>query len=118
MSSTIVGIAHFTLHEGRLEDFQRLSDRCREIVAAHDTGTLRYDIYFNEDSTQAVVLEEYRDEDALIAHSEHIGEELSAAILDTAEVHGELLGDLSDGMRDQLRGGPVTVFALAPPALR
>lgn len=110
MASTILGIAHFTFHDGQVEEFLRLSDRCRDIVAAQDTGTLRYDIYLNEDRTKAVVIEEYRDEQALQEHGEHLGKELSESVLATAEVHGELLGDLTDDLRSQLRGGPVEPF--------
>ena len=107
---TILGIAHFTFHDGRLDDFRRLSARCREIVATQDTGTLRYDIYVNEDQARAVVVEEYENEEALRAHGEHIGDELSAAVLATADVHGQLLGDLSDELRNSLIGGPVVPY--------
>lgn len=108
MGSTILGIAHFTFHDGTIDEFRRLSARCRQIVATKDTGTLRYDVYLNEDQTRAVVIEEYENEDALRAHGEHIGDELSAAVLATADVHGQLLGDLSDELRNSLTGGPVT----------
>lgn len=110
MASTILGIAHFTFLDGKFDDFRCLSDRCRQIVDTQDTGTLRYDIYVTEDQTQAVVIEEYENEGALRAHGEHIGEELSAAVLATANVHGQLLGDLSEELRKSLVGGPVMAF--------
>lgn len=111
---TVIGIARFTFHEGRVDDFKRLSQQCRQIVADEDTGTLRYEIYFNADETQAIVVEEYRDEAALIEHGEHIGDELMAAIMETAEVHGEILGELSEGFRESLAGGPVQHFTPVP----
>lgn len=110
MSSTILGIAHFIFHDGKFEDFRRLSEQCRHIVETQDTGTLRYDIYVAEDQARAVVVEEYENEDALRAHGEHIGEDLSTAVLATADVHGQLLGNLSEGLRKSLIGGPVMHF--------
>jgi quinol monooxygenase YgiN len=47
--SELQGIARFEFHEGELEEFKRLAARCMEIVRTKDTGTLRYDVYFNDD---------------------------------------------------------------------
>ena len=44
-------------------------------------------------------------------HLANIGDDLSAAILATASVQGELLGDLSAEFTEQLQGGPVQPFA-------
>jgi quinol monooxygenase YgiN len=55
--SELQGIARFTFHEGKLEEFKRLSARCMEIVRTKDTGTLQYDIYFNDDQSECIVLE-------------------------------------------------------------
>lgn len=38
-SSELVGIARFTFHEGKVEDFKRLSAQRMEIVRTKDTGT-------------------------------------------------------------------------------
>ena len=107
----LLGIARFTFHEGRVEEFKQLSRRCMEIVRERDTGTLRYDIFLNADESEALVIEEYVDTAALMDHLANIGGELSAAILATASVHGELLGDLGPEMLAQLQGGPVQPFA-------
>ena len=109
--SRLLGIARFRFHEGRVEEFKRLSLRCMEIVQASDTGTLRYDIFLNADESEALVVEEYVDTEALMEHLANIGEELSSAILATASVHGELLGDLGAELVAQLQGGPVQPFA-------
>ena len=109
--STLLGIARFTFHSGKVDEFKRLSRECMRIVRELDTGTLRYEIFLNDDESQAMVIEEYVDERALIEHSAHIGADLSAAIIATGTVHGELLGDLSDDFRAQLAGGPVQPFS-------
>lgn len=110
--SSLLGIARFTFHPGRVEDFKRLSRECMRIVEELDRGTLRYEIFLNDDESQAMVIEEYVDEQALIEHSAHIGEELSSAIIATGTVYGELLGGLSDAFRAEMEGGPVQPFAL------
>jgi len=108
--SRLMGIARFTFHDGMVEEYKRLSAQCMAIVKEQDTGTLRYEIFLNADETQALVIEEYVDTQALIDHLAHIGDELSSAILATATVHGELLGDMSEEFRAQLQGGPVQPF--------
>src|SRR6266699_6814711 len=85
------GIARFKFHEGKLEEFKRLAAQCMEIVRTQDTGTLQYDIYFNDDQSECIVHERYRDSDALIEHAAHLGD-LNAAILATCSFTGSLLG--------------------------
>ena len=107
----LTGIARFTFHEGRADDFKRLSARCMEVVRAQDTGTLQYDIHLDEDETSAVVIERYTGEAALAEHLEHLGPELMAEITSTADVEGELLGDVSPELRERMAGGPVRLLA-------
>ena len=72
--SELVGIARFKFHEGKLEEFKRLSAQALEIVKAKEPGTLQYDIYFNEDESECIVLERYRDSDAAIEHAANLGD--------------------------------------------
>jgi len=58
-----------------------------------DTGTLQYEIYLSDDESECIVLERYRDSDALIDHLEHIGG-LMEPIIATGSVSGELLGEV------------------------
>ena len=106
----LLGIARFTFHEGKVDDFKRLSERCMEIVRTKDDGTLQYDIYFNDDESEAIVIERYRDSEALIEHLEHIGDDLMAAIMATASVSGETLGQPSTRLRAMMEGTPVRLF--------
>src|SRR3989442_15912747 len=101
------GIARFKFHEGKLEAFKRLSARAMEIARTKDTGTLRYEIYFNEDQSECIVLERYRDSEALIEHAGHLGD-LGRAI--PGLVASELLGEPSDDVRAKLVGSGVRVF--------
>ena len=104
-------IVRFTFHPGKVEDFKRLSAECLEIVRTKDAGTLQYDTYFNADESEAIVLERFRDSDALILHGMNM-EPFMDAIMATASVSGELLGDPNEQLRSQLAGSPVGLFSL------
>jgi len=107
--SELQGIARFKFHEGKLEEFKRLSARAMEVARAKDTGTLQYEIYFNDDQSECIVLERYRDSEALIEHGGHLGE-LAGAILATGSVTSACLGEPSAELRALLAGSPVQLF--------
>ncbi len=109
--SELQGIARFKIHEGKLEEFKRLSAQCMEIVRTRDTGMLQYEIYFNDDQSECIVLERYRDSQALIEHAAHIGD-LIEALVATGSVSGELLGEPNAELRANLADGPVGLFTL------
>jgi quinol monooxygenase YgiN len=109
--SELQGIARITFHEGKLEEFKRVAAQCMEIVRTMDTGTLQYDIYFNDDQSECVVHEGYKDSEALIEHATHLGD-LNAAILATGYVSGVLLGTPSAKLRAMMAGGEVQLFTL------
>ena len=108
--SELLGIARFRFNEGKVEEYKRLSAQVMEIVKAKDSGTLQFDIYLNDDESECMVIERYRDSDALIEHFRNIGD-LSDAILATVSVvHGEVLGDVSTELRANLADTPVQLF--------
>jgi len=107
--SELQGIARFKFHEGKLEEFKRLAAQCMEIVRTLDTGTLQYAIYFNEDQSECVVLERYRDSEALMEHATHLGD-LNEAIVGTGFVAGELLGEPSGELRAMMADSEVRLF--------
>jgi len=107
--SELQGIARFEFHEGKLEEFKRLAAQCMEIVRTEDTGTLQYAVYFSDDQSDCIVLERYRDSEALIEHAAHLGD-LSEAIVATGFVSGELLGEPSADLRAKMADTVVRLF--------
>ena len=100
--SELLGIARFKFHEGKVEEFKRLSAQAIEIVRTKDSGTLQYDTYFNDDQSECIVIERYRDSEAAIEHAANLAD-VSAAVLATVSVvHGELLGEPSEELRANL----------------
>ena len=109
-TTELQAIVRFRFHDGHVEEFKRLSAQCMEIVRTQDTGTLQYDTYFNDDETECIVLERFRDSDALIQHGENFAH-LMDAIIATGSVTGELLGYPSAELRGRITdGGPVQLF--------
>jgi quinol monooxygenase YgiN len=109
--SELRGIARFKFHEGKLEEFKRLAAQCMEIVRTKDTGTLQYDIYFNDDQSECIVHERYRDSEALIEHAAHLGD-IMEAIVATASVSSALLGEPSAELRAKMADSEVRLFTL------
>jgi hypothetical protein len=64
-----------------------------------DTKTLRYDWFLNDDGTECEVREAYMDADALLEHSNHVG-----------EARNKLFGNFADGHT-------MTFYAEPSPAL-
>lgn len=109
-STELQAIVRFRFHDGDVEEFKRLSEQCMEIVRTQDTGTLQYDTFFNHDESECIVIERFRDSDALIQHGENLAH-LMEAITATGTASGELLGDPSPELRARFAdGGPVQLF--------
>ena len=107
--SELQGIARCKFHEGGLEEFKRLAAEAMEIVRNKDTGTLQFEISFNDDQSECIVLERYGDSQALIEHAKHLGD-LSEAIIRTGSFAGELIGEPSAELKAMLAGGPIRLF--------
>src|SRR6476659_10224580 len=97
-ATELEAVVRFRFRDGDVAEFKRLSAQCMEIVRTQDTGTLQYDTYFNDDETESIVIERFRDSDALIQHGENLAH-LIDAIVATGSVSGELLGELSAELR-------------------
>jgi quinol monooxygenase YgiN len=108
--SELIGIARFRFHPGRVDEYKRLSAEAMDIVRARERGsTLEYAVYFNADETEAVVIERFASSEALIQHGANMAE-ISAKVLETAVVEGELLGDPSTEIRARLTGPEPELF--------
>jgi hypothetical protein len=80
-----------------------------EIVRSKDTGTLQYDTYFNDDQTQAIVIERFKDSKSLIEHGENLAD-LMEPILATGSISGELLGEPSAELKAKLTDDQPQLF--------
>jgi quinol monooxygenase YgiN len=102
-----MGIARFRIHEGKLDEYKRLSAQAMEIVRTKDTGTLQYDTYFNDDKSECVVIERYRDSEAALEHAANLADVSAEVLAIVSVVHGELLGEPSAELRAKLADSEV-----------
>jgi quinol monooxygenase YgiN len=94
---TIIVRAELQLLPGKREEFTAAAAALAAAGSA-EVGTLRYDWYSSDDPRIFVVIEEYADSEAALAHNQHC-EELLRSIAELAEltsvhVHGRLGPDL------------------------
>ena len=108
--SELLGIARFKFHEGQREEYLRLSEQAREIVRTKDSGTLQYDLYLNDDQSECMFIERYRDSQAAMEHAANLGHLFDAVLATVSVVHGELLGEPSAELRANLAGSEVPVL--------
>jgi quinol monooxygenase YgiN len=100
--SELMGIARFKINEGKLDEYKRLSDQAMEIVRTKEPGTLQYDTYFNDDQSECVIVERYKDSEAAIEHAANLREVSEAVLAAVSVVHGEILGEPSAELRAKL----------------
>jgi quinol monooxygenase YgiN len=108
--SELLGIARFKFHEGKREEYLRLSEQAMEVVRTKDSGTLAYNLYLNADQSECMVIERYRDSAAAIEHAANLGHLFAEVLATVSVVHGEVLGDPSAELRANLAGNEVPVL--------
>lgn len=86
--------ARLTIHEGKLEQFKELAAQCMRSVHERDVGTLQYDWFFNDDQTECVVRETYKDSGAVLEHIANLGDTMRA-LLGVCSMHLEVYGSPS-----------------------
>ena len=101
-SSELIGTGRFKLREGKAEEYKRLAVQCMEIALTKDKGTLQYEIYFNEDQSEVMFIERYKDSDSLIEHFKNLGNLMDAILTTITVIHGELLGEPNAELRTKL----------------
>jgi quinol monooxygenase YgiN len=66
--------ARLKVRDGELEGFKLQAAEVMRQAKEKDTKTLRYDWFLSDDGSQCEVREGYVDADALLEHSDHVGE--------------------------------------------
>ena len=79
--------ARLKIREGELDGFKHQAAEVMRQAREKDTKTLRYDWFISDDGTRCEVREGYTDADALLEHSEHVGEARAKLFRDFAYDH-------------------------------
>jgi quinol monooxygenase YgiN len=106
----ILGIGRLTIRDGQLDEFKRLASLCMQVARTKDTGTLQYDLYFNADQTECVVVERYRDVRALLEHQQNMAG-LMPALAKTCTLASDAFGTATPELMKALEGSPVRLFS-------
>ena len=109
-------IAKIKIHPGKLDDFKRLAARCVRSVKTKDSGTLQYDYFLNDDQTECVVFERYRDFAAMREHLANIGDELMQALLEICSMSGDIFATPTPELRRMIEGLDIRLYVPYSPA--
>jgi quinol monooxygenase YgiN len=100
---TIIVRAELRALPGRRDDFLGLVTALTA-AAAEEPGTVRYAWYRSDDPSEFVVIEEYTDPDAAVAHNQHCADLLGRvgglAEMTSLHLHGDLGPDLEAWVRN------------------
>lgn len=72
--SEIYVTARLKIQDGKLEELKVLAAKLMEVVRTQDSGMLQYNWFLSADQTECVILETYRDSDAVLEHLGNVGE--------------------------------------------
>ena len=106
----IQGIGRLKIRDGKLEEFKRVAFQFMQVARRKDNGTLQYELYFNEDETECIVLERYRDVQSLLEHQHNVGG-LMDCLLKTCTGSSEVCGAATPELTRALEGSPVRLFS-------
>jgi quinol monooxygenase YgiN len=107
----VSAIARLKIHEGKLEEFKRLAALCVDSVRTKDSGTLQYDYFFNDDYTECVVVEHYRDFAAMREHLANIGDDLMQALFKVCSMSGDILAAPTPELRKAIEGFDIRLYS-------
>lgn len=79
--------ARVKVREGQLDGFKRQAAEIMRLTRELDTKTIRYDWFLSDDGTECEVREGYVDADAILEHSQHVGEARAKLFRDFADDH-------------------------------
>ena len=108
--STIQITARFAVHPSKSDQFRDLAHRCVERVRGREPGSLQYDWFVNEDGSEFVARETYRDSDAVLAHAANLGE-LMGEFGELCTPDFELCGNPEPHLVEALSAFPVRYYS-------
>jgi hypothetical protein len=76
MAGPFVFIGTHTFKEGKLEDFKRDSRALAQLVKEKEPRVLSFAFYFNEDETEASVVQVHPDADSMVNHMQVVREHI------------------------------------------
>lgn len=97
----IKAVVRFKFHPGQADEWKRLIQEELEI-ARTDRGTIQFEVFMNEDQSEAVVFERYRDSASASEHLSKLGD-IIPTIMATSSVSGEFMGTPNADLQGRLQ---------------
>lgn len=97
------------IQPGKLDEFKRIVADSIRLAREKDTGTIRYDIFLNDNDTEAVVYEEFVNPGARLEHLANLGENV-AGMLAIVDMQAEVWSHSDPELRASTDGYDVTFF--------
>lgn len=95
------------IHPGKTGAFKRIAEESVRLTRERDTGTVRYDIFLNDDETEAVVYEEFVSPAARLEHLANMGDNV-AAMLAVVDMRAEVWANADPALPASVEGLDVT----------
>jgi quinol monooxygenase YgiN len=102
--------ARLKVHDGKLDEFKHIAEKCMDSVRTKDTGTLQYDFFFSDDHSECVVQERYRDSDAAVEHVANLGETMGE-LFETCVFSADIFGTPSPELAKGLEGLDIRIYS-------
>ncbi|NND32437.1 MAG: hypothetical protein HKN76_07585 [Saprospiraceae bacterium] len=106
---TIRAIAKLNIDAKNLTEFEKYAEQCVYAVKEKDQDTMQYDWYYNEDKSECIVFEQYKDSDAVLEHSANVAEFLGP-LLAVSTLTLKVFGAPSQTLKKALEGFQVEYY--------
>lgn len=83
----------FQIHDGKLEEFKRDADALLAVVKEKDTGTLRYDWFYDDSKNLCIAMDTYKDAEGMFTHMKN-AHDAHEKLLHLSSMTTEFLGEL------------------------
>lgn len=102
-------VVRFAIHEAEAKAFERIAGEMIRLTREKDTGTVRFDIFLNDDGTEAVFYEEFVSPEARLEHLQNMGEYV-AAMLAIGTMRADVWANPDPALRASVEGFDVTFY--------
>jgi hypothetical protein len=105
MTAPLIFVFSYPIRAGKLEEFEKFNREFAGFVEAKEPRLIGYEVYVNEDGTQATSVLIHPDAESEDFHMQVAGEKLQQgyALMDTTKLAIDVYGSPSDAVLEQLR---------------
>jgi len=83
----------FQIHEGKLDEFKRDAKELLGVVKEKDTGTVRYDWFYDDEKRLCIAMDTYKDAEGMFTHMKN-AHDAHEKLLHLSDMTTEFLGEL------------------------